>query len=100
MSEFERNADPLDIAADNAERILQSDLHRQRQEAARSLHPAWRRELAVNPEADITVDVASAAWNICVDCDEDIESGRVKMRFARCISCQGVHERRGKLLAR
>jgi RNA polymerase-binding transcription factor DksA len=100
LPEFERNADPLDIAADNAERILQSDLHRQRQESARSLHPAWRRELAVNPEADITKEVADAAWNICVDCDEDIQPGRVQMRFARCISCQETHEHRGKLLAR
>lgn len=54
-----------------------------------------RYRASLQPEPD---QLVVAGVVICIDCDEPVQPARLKAKpnAARCISCQHIHERRGR----
>lgn len=79
----ERCSDPIDEACKLEQRMTQNDVAK-----ARALS---------RPEQVPTVDVDGVkTWPIteCVDCDDDIPQARLELGRVRCVTCQGILERK------
>lgn len=83
--EFERFADVISQANHIAEMVNSAAVNAERAKAAQALAPEQ------NPD-----DVDP----YCVDCGEEIETGRLAMFKCRCFACQSLKEKKEKMYAR
>ena len=81
MNEWERYADPLDQAG----QVTQS-------------HVDGQTEMASILSAPEQVRGEDGLWPIteCVDCDNEIEAGRLELGKVRCLRCQALLEKKRK----
>ena len=81
----DKTRDPLDVA----------------QELTEALARAAEEEVRLKARPEQVKD-AQGNWHTtsCVDCEEDIESGRLNLGKVRCFSCQDLLEKQRRAYAR